>query len=117
MTIVVQGPNGYLSPIDYRAGPSVPTWNLVVAHLHGAPQVLGPEETYATLSATVDHCESGRPEPFRMNMVEECARGIAPAVTGFRLVPTRWWAGPPGGCGIEVLGTPPGGCWTHRQQI
>lgn len=89
VVIVVEGPEGYVSPTLYRAGPYVPTWNFVVLHLHGTPQVLSPEETYRVLSDTVDHFEAGRPEPFRLGSVEEYAHRIAPAVTGFRLVPDR----------------------------
>ncbi|MBB6346770.1 FMN-binding negative transcriptional regulator [Nonomuraea muscovyensis] len=89
VVIVVQGPHGYVSPTWYEAGPYVPTWNFVTVHLHGTPELLGPEETWQVLSGTVDHFEAGRPEPFRMGEVEEYARRLAPAVTGFRLVPTR----------------------------
>ncbi|MBB5131271.1 transcriptional regulator [Thermocatellispora tengchongensis] len=87
--LVVQGPHGYVSPSFYRAGPYVPTWNYVVAHLHGRPEPLGPEETYAVLSATVDHFEAVRPKPFRLADVEEYGRRIAPGTAGFRLVPAR----------------------------
>ncbi|GAA2880150.1 FMN-binding negative transcriptional regulator [Streptosporangium fragile] len=89
VVIVVEGPEGYVSPTLYRAGPYVPTWNFVTLHLHGTPRVLGPEETYRVLSDTVDHFEAGRPEPFRLDSVEEYAHRIAPGVTGFRLVPDR----------------------------
>ncbi|GAA0977523.1 FMN-binding negative transcriptional regulator [Acrocarpospora macrocephala] len=87
--LVVQGPHGYVSPSFYQAGPYVPTWNHITVHLHGTPCVLDPEETYAVLSATVDHFESARPEPFRLADVAGYARRIAPATTGFRLVPAR----------------------------
>ncbi|MGI5490276.1 FMN-binding negative transcriptional regulator [Microtetraspora malaysiensis] len=89
VTLVVQGPHGYVSPSFYGAGPYVPTWNHVTVHLHGTPEVLGPEETYAVLSTTVDHFESARPEPFRLADVSEYSRRIAPGTTGFRLVPAR----------------------------
>lgn len=89
VALVVQGPQGYISPRLYEAGPYVPTWNFVVAHLHGVPEVLDPEATYELLSATVDHFEAGRPEPFSLAEVEGYARGIAHGVTGFRLVPSR----------------------------
>ncbi|MEV0974015.1 FMN-binding negative transcriptional regulator [Microtetraspora glauca] len=89
VVLVVQGPHGYVSPAFYEAGPYVPTWNHVTVHLHGTPRPLGPEETYEVLSATVDHFESARPEPFRMADVEGYARRIAPGTTGFRLMPSR----------------------------
>jgi transcriptional regulator len=89
VALVIQGPHGYISPRLYEAGPYVPTWNFTVAHLHGVPEVLDPQATYDLLSATVDHFEAGRPEPFALAEVDEYARGIAHAVTGFRLAPSR----------------------------
>ena len=40
--IVVQGHHGYISAAWYAGGPYVPTWNYVVAHLHGRPSSLAP---------------------------------------------------------------------------
>ncbi len=87
--IVVQGHHGYISAAWYAGGPYVPTWNYVVAHLHGRPIVLGPDATYDVLDRTVDHFESARPKPFRLASVAPYAARIAPAVVGFRLTPDR----------------------------
>jgi transcriptional regulator len=42
--IVFQGPEGYISPSFYESkkehGKVVPTWNYVVVHAHGVPQVI-----------------------------------------------------------------------------
>lgn len=89
VVLIVQGPHGYVSPRMYAAGPYVPTWNFVVAHLHGRPEVLNVPDTYELLSATVDHFEAGRPDPFALAEVAEYARSIAAGVTGFRLAPSR----------------------------
>jgi transcriptional regulator len=89
VAVVVQGPHGYVSPTLYQDGPYVPTWNYVTVHLHGTPEILGPEETYQVLSDSVDHYERDRPEPFRLAGVEEYAHRLLPAVTGFRLTPER----------------------------
>lgn len=89
VVVVVEGPGGYISPSTYRAGPYVPTWNFVVAHLHGRPDVLDAEQTYRVLERTVEHFEAGRPEPWRLETVEDYAREIAPWTTGFRLRPSR----------------------------
>lgn len=85
--LVVQGAHGYVSPGWYVGGPYVPTWNYVVAHLHGRPDVLDADETYGVLELTVGHFEEARPEPFRLDSVAEYARSLAPHVTGFRLKP------------------------------
>jgi transcriptional regulator len=87
--LIIQGVHGYISAGWYVGGPYVPTWNFVVAHLHGRLTVLDAEATYEVLDRTVDHFESVRPRPFRMSDVAEYAARLAPAVVGFRLSPTR----------------------------
>lgn len=89
VVVVVQGPHGYVSPSFYAAGPYVPTWNFIVVHLHGRPELLTPEDTYQVLSDTVDHFEAVRTVPWRLDSVPEYAAELAPLVVGFRLVPDR----------------------------
>jgi len=87
--MVVQGVHGYVSASWYVGGPYVPTWNYVVAHLHGRPERLGAEATFEVLERTVDHFEQHRPEPFRLDQVGGYAARLAPPVVGFRLLPSR----------------------------
>lgn len=89
VVVIIEGPEGYISPGTYHAAPYVPTWNFVVAHLHGRPDVLDAEQTYRVLERTVEHFEAGRPEPWRLETVEDYAQEIAPYATGFRLRPAR----------------------------
>ena len=89
VVIIVQGPNGYISPAWYEAEPYAPTWNFMVAHLHGRPELAGEAATYAILEATVDHFESARSRPWRLDSVEDFAHRLAAGVTGFRLAPDR----------------------------
>jgi len=89
VVIIAQGPHGYVTPAWYAGGPYVPTWNFVVCHLHGRPELLSAEQTYDVLGRTVDHYEQDRPEPFRLTEVTPYARQLAPHTTGFRLVPDR----------------------------
>jgi transcriptional regulator len=84
--LVVQGPHGYVSPRFYAGGPYVPTWNFVVVHLHGRPEPLDGDETYAVLDRTVDHFEQCQ---WRLDSVAAYAHRIAGGVTGFRLAPDR----------------------------
>lgn len=84
--LVVQGPHGYVSPRFYVGGPYVPTWNFVVVHLHGRPEPLDGDETYAVLEQTVDHFERRQ---WRLDSVADYAHRIAGGVTAFRLVPDR----------------------------
>jgi transcriptional regulator len=88
-TVIVQGAHGYITPTWYQAEPFVPSWDFVVAHLHGTPQVLGAEETYRVLDLTCERMESERSPAWSLDSVTEYARRIAPWVTGFRLVPDR----------------------------
>src|SRR4051812_26586456 len=89
VVVVVQGPHGYVSPSFYVGGPYVPTWNFIVVHVYGTPEILSDEQTYAILDRTVDHHERHRTHPFRLESVQQYAHRIAPATMGFRLVPTR----------------------------
>jgi transcriptional regulator len=88
-TLVVYGPHGYVSPSWYGVGGYVPTWNYVVAHLTGRPEVLDAEETFEVLRRTCDRFEDERAEPWRLATEESYARRIAPATAGLRLVATE----------------------------
>ncbi|RFA22109.1 FMN-binding negative transcriptional regulator [Subtercola boreus] len=90
--VVVQGPHGYISPGWYGANPEVPTWNFVVAHLHGVPEILPAAENLGVLASLVDHFEDRMPEPRRMNGTlenAEYAARISAGTVGFRLTATR----------------------------
>jgi transcriptional regulator len=92
LLVIVQGPHGYISPGWYDAKPAVPTWNFVVAHLYGTPELLSDEENLGVLASLVDHFEDRMPEPRRMNGTPENAEYAARIVggtVGFRLPVTR----------------------------
>ncbi|MCU1475775.1 MAG: transcriptional regulator, partial [Subtercola sp.] len=89
---IIQGPHGYISPGWYDADPAVPTWNFVVAHLHGTPEILSDAENLEVLASLVDHFEDRMPEPRRMNGTlanAEYAARISAGTVGFRLTATR----------------------------
>jgi transcriptional regulator len=95
LLVIVQGPHGYISPGWYDAKPAVPTWNFIVAHLYGTPELLTDEENLGVLERLVDHFEDRMPEPRRMNGTLENAQYAARIVTGtvgFRLKVTRFVA-------------------------
>ena len=89
VVLVVEGPNGYISPSWYHGGDYVPTWNYVVVHLHGQPELLDAAGTYRVLEMTVEHFETSRPDPWQLSSVDDYAHSIAPWAIGFRLRPTR----------------------------
>ncbi len=121
VVVIVQGPHGYVSPVWYEETPHVPTWNFVVAHLHGRPEVLDPARTYQVLEQTVDHFESRFAQPWKLSRVSDYAERIASGVTGFRLAADRVRAKAKlsqdespevAGRVAEALETPEGP-WTH----
>ena len=92
LLVVVAGPHGYVSPSWYGTSPAVPTWNFVVAHLAGVPEVLEPAENLTMLAAMVDHLEGPvtSPRPLLADPVDAAyARRISAGTVGIRLTPTR----------------------------
>lgn len=89
IVLIAQGENGYISPSFYVGSPYAPTWNFIVVHLHGRPELLDADRTYAVLDRTVERYESGRAERFQLDAIDEYAHQIAPYTSGFRLVATR----------------------------
>ncbi len=89
---IIQGPHGYISPGWYDPKPAVPTWNFIVVHLSGIPEILSDEENLGVLASLVDHFEGRMPEPRRMNGTPEnteYAARISSGTVGIRLTPTR----------------------------
>lgn len=89
VVLVFQGPHGYISPSWYEAAPYVPTWNYVVVHLHGRPELLDDDATFDVLRRTVDRFEPAAAGTWSLAGVDDYARRIAAGVTAFRLVPSR----------------------------
>jgi len=92
LLVIIQGPHGYISPGWYDAKPAVPTWNFVVAHLSGVPELLSDEENFRVLGALVDHFEDRMPNPRRMEETPAnaaYAQRISSGTVGVRLTPTK----------------------------
>ena len=95
LLVVIQGAHGYISPGWYDAKPAVPTWNFVVAHLHGTPEILSDADNLAVLDRLVDHFEDRMPEPRRMRATLEnaaYAERIVAGTVGFRMRVERFVA-------------------------
>lgn len=95
MTVIFQGPHGYITPRWYGDAPAVPTWNFVSVQLTGVPELLPAEENLVVLDKLVTHFESAEADPRGMwqapndeAFVKRLERGTA----GFRLTPTRFVA-------------------------
>lgn len=90
--VVVSGPSGYVSPSWYGTSPAVPTWNFVVAHLYGVPEILSEDENLAVLDRLVTRFEAPLPNPLLMHRSLEntaYAERIVHGTVGFRLPITR----------------------------
>lgn len=91
MMVIVEGPNGYISPSWY--GPKarfVPTWNFTAAHCYGVPQVLSAEQNVRVLSRLVWHFERRVEHPVALDA--ETAAALGPHTVGIRLPVTRFIA-------------------------
>jgi transcriptional regulator len=89
--VIVAGPHGYVSPSWYTPGDTpAPTWNFIVAHCYGIPEVLPLEENKATLTRLVAHFERRVEDP--VYLAPETADRLAPGTVGLRIPITRWTA-------------------------
>ena len=92
LLVIVQGPHGYISSSWYGSHIEVPTWNFIVAHLSGVPEILEPTENFEVLTRLVDHFERHVDEPRPLDATPEVAadaRRDSRGTMGLRLVPTR----------------------------
>jgi transcriptional regulator len=82
--VIAQGPHGYISPAWYTVHPSVPTWNYVAVHVTGRARVISdPSRIRAILSTLVDRYESGRKQPWRMELPEPYLEGMMRQIVAF----------------------------------
>ena len=92
LLVIVQGPHGYISSSWYGGHIEVPTWNFIVAHLTGIPEILDATENFEILTRLVDHFERHVDEPRPLDAtpeIAENARQDSRGTVGLRLVPTR----------------------------
>ena len=92
LLVIVQGPHGYISSSWYGSHIEVPTWNFIVAHLSGVPELLDEAENFEVLSRLVQHFEQHVDEPRPLDATPEIAadaRRDSLGTIGLRLTPTR----------------------------
>ena len=89
--VIVQGEHGYVSPSWYAPGaPPPPTWNFTVAHCHGTPRILDPDENLAVLTRLVETFERHVAEPLWLD--QEWGARIARGTVGVRIPVDRFVA-------------------------
>jgi transcriptional regulator len=86
---IFHGPNAYVSPTNYGARESVPTWNYAAVHVHGDARVFAtPEELHEVLAELMETFEPAYRQQweslsptFQQNMLRQ--------IVGFEIVATR----------------------------
>jgi transcriptional regulator len=87
--LIVAGPHGYISPSWYTAEATpAPTWNFSVAHCHGVPELLEPEENLRVLARLVAHFERHVDEPVLLDPA--VGARLAPGTVGVRIPIARF---------------------------
>ncbi len=70
--VIFQGDHTYISPSWYADHPSVPTWNYMIAHAYGIPQIITDEARIrASLSKLVATHEAGFDEPWPIDVLPD----------------------------------------------
>jgi len=88
--VIFQGPHTYISPSWYETQPSVPTWNYVVAHAYGVPQLIEDEaRVWAILKELVAKHEEGFAKPWRMDNPDDYLRKMMRGIVAFEIPITR----------------------------
>ncbi len=64
VTVVFNGPHGYLSPTLYDSQQNVPTWNYIAVHAHGKIQLCSEEEKDTMLKTMIASFEPSYQQQF-----------------------------------------------------
>ena len=88
--VIFAGPHAYISPRMYETEVAVPTWNYATVHVYGFPRIIGTDEGLdSILEETVEKHESGRPDPWTINLPPEMKSNMKKAIVGFEIEITR----------------------------
>lgn len=91
--IVVNGPDGYVSPRWYAEQPQVPTWNYVALELEGRVRRMDAEGTLAQIADLSDKHEGriAEGQPWTMDKLPpELLRALLAGVVGFEMEVQAW---------------------------
>ncbi len=91
--IVINGPDGYVSPRWYADPEQVPTWNYVALELEGRVRRLDAEATLAQVAGLSDLHEArvSEGQPWTMDKLPpEKLRGLLAGIVGFELEVQAW---------------------------
>ncbi|RYE93918.1 MAG: hypothetical protein EOO75_03290 [Myxococcales bacterium] len=87
VTVVVQGPDVYISPRFYASAGHVPTWNYAIVRVRGAARVLDrDEDRQEVLRSLSERHEAGRPEPWSVDELSPAwAAELRAAIVAFEV--------------------------------
>jgi transcriptional regulator len=91
--IVINGPDGYVSPRWHADDQQVPTWNYVALELEGRVRRMDGEGLLALVTTLSDNHEAriAEGQPWTMDKLgEERTRGLLAAIVGFELEVLAW---------------------------
>jgi transcriptional regulator len=91
--LVVNGPDGYVSPDWYGIDDQVPTWNYLTLELQGSVAKMDRDTLIAqadALSAQQEARLAPKPEWTRRKMADGLFEKMLGAIIGFELRPTAW---------------------------
>jgi transcriptional regulator len=84
--VIFQGPHAYVSPAWYVTHPSVPTWNFAAVHARGRARVVRDAQALEQLvRKLVTHYESGRPDPWQMQLPDDYRDQMLQGIVGFHI--------------------------------
>lgn len=84
--VVFLGEHGYISPAWYTDHPSVPTWNYAAVHAYGRPRVIeDADRIRQLLERLVVRHESGRDEPWSMELPTDYMEGMVKGIVAFEI--------------------------------
>jgi transcriptional regulator len=82
---IFSGPHAYISPSWYETTPAVPTWNYVVAHVHGRPVLVDDGATREIVARSVEKHERARAGRWSGALPPDYLDDALRAIVGFRM--------------------------------
>ena len=90
-TVIFQGPHTYITPLWYRSGRDVPTWNYSVVHISGKLKLIsGFKEICEILEKMTNFYEQG-PDAWKFELPSdlEDPSALTSAIVGFEIIPEK----------------------------
>ena len=91
VTVIFGGPHAYITPVWYKSGRDVPTWNYCVVHVHGKLQLENSFEDICTnLKELTKVFESG-PAAWEFELPSDLVRpdDLTAAIVAFSIIPEK----------------------------